>query len=503
MTAAHERTLVVKTAWSTVANACTALGNVLATVIVARALGPEGAGRTAYLLWAATTGALVVSFGLPACLQRYVAEFHGRGDDARAQRLARDLVRRIVAIAAAVVVAAVIALHAFERADALSLALLVLFASHAAAEAYRSWLLGAQRFHVAARVAAATVIVQVAGVAAGSALWGVPGAIGGYAAGLLVPAVGAARIALLPAHAAAPARELRARLRKYSGETYVALVVALAAWSQLEVVFLRPSWGDHGVAMFTTALVIARLAAHGPTLLAGGLLPHLTERAAAADAEAVRRTFAAATRILGALALPLCFGAAAVSPQLVPALYGDAFRDAVPVAIVLSVGAAVGAIASAGSALLYAMERSRYMLLSGVLGAALAATGFALVIPTGGALGAAITRSIVQAAMFALGAWYITQRLRVPLPFASLARSALAATACAAVAAIVVVAVPSAPALAAAVPAGALTYALAARALRTLHEDDARALHDATLLLPAVARPAMRAIVHFVAGNPR
>ena len=126
----------------------------------------------------------------------------------------------------------------------------------------------------------------------------------------------------------------------------------------------------------------------------------------------MRRTYASATRITAALALPLCLGTAAIAPRLVPLVYGDAFCEAIPVAVLLCCTGAVGASAAAGSALLYAMERSRFVLLSGVCGAALAVTGFALVVPHTGALGAAATRGAVQVSMVGVGTWYIARRLR-------------------------------------------------------------------------------------------
>ena len=503
MTSAHRRPLVQKTAWSTAANACTALGNVLASVLVARTLGPDGAGLTAYLTWAAATGVLIVTIGMPAALQRYVAEFHGANDDAGALQLARGLVRRIVGIALAVTIAGAVGVLLFQDGSRVALALLVLFAAHAGAEAYRSWLLGAQRFCVATQVAVATVVLQLVGVTLGSMHFGVPGAVLGYALGLLVPAVGAVRIALLPTEIRTTTDELRVRLRRYSRETYLALVVSLVAWSQLEVVFLRPTWGDHGVAMFTTGLIVARLAAHGPTLLAGGLLPHLTERATAGDVEAVRRTYGSATRILGALAMPLCFGAAAISPHLIPVLYGDAFREAIPAAVVLCTTSAIGATAAAGSALLYAMERSRFVLLSGIVGAALAVAGFALVIPAAGALGAAATRGAVQLGMVAIGTWYIARRLQVPVPLGSLGRSAVAAALCAAAATACIHTLTAPLSIGVAIVAGAAVYALAARALRTMESDDTRALSDAVALLPSILRGPCGAAIRFVTGTPR
>jgi len=450
------------------------------------------------------TCSVVAGLGLPACLQRYVAELHGRGRDAEADALARRVVRAMLGVAtaaAAAGVAAALVLASPENRPAY-VAVAALFLLQCGADAYRSYLVGMQRFSRAARISLSTTVVQIAATAAGAAAFGVRGALGGAAAALLVPAAFGVAFALRRDDAPAVDPALRTRVRAYAVDTWLAALVSLAAWSRLEVAFLEPSWGEHGVAMFTTALALATLASQAPVLLAGALLPHMAERAGAGDLDNVRRTYASATRILGALVLPMCLGAAAISPSLVPFLYGHRFADAVPAAAVLCAASAIGAIASAGSSLIYAMERSRFIFLGGVVGAAMAIAGYALVIPESGALGAAWTRSVVQAAMVALGTWYILTRLKTPVPFGSLVRSTVAASLCAAAAYVCVATVTGPLALAAAIPAGAVVYVLAARALRALEPDDVRMLGNAVALLPSFVRPPFASVVRFVAGRP-
>lgn len=504
MTAEGRRPLVEKSAWSTAASVATAGGSVATSIVIARILGPSGRGQVAYVLWLVVTCSVVASFGLPACLQRYVAELHGRGRDAEAVALARRVARTVLAIAAtaAAVGAAAALVLAPPSGRAVFLAVAGLFLLQCGADAYRSYLVGMQRFSLAARISLTTTLVQVGATAAGALAFGVWGALGGAAAALLVPAGLGAAFALRGDGGSAVDPELRTRVRAYAIDTWLAALVSLAAWSRLEVAFLEPSWGEHGVAMFTTALDLATLASQAPVLLAGALLPHMAERAGAGDLDNVRRTYASATRILGALVLPMCMGTAAIAPVLVPFLYGAKFGDAVPAAAVLCAASAIGAIASAGSSLVYAMERSRFIFLGGLVGAVMAVGGYAAVIPAAGPLGAAWTRSVVQAAMVALGTWYILTRLHTAVPFGSLVRSTIAAALCAAAAYVCVATVAGPLALAAAIPAGAVVYVLAARALRALEPDDVRMLGSAVALLPAFVRPPFAGVVRFVAGRP-
>jgi O-antigen/teichoic acid export membrane protein len=96
-------------------------------------------------------------------------------------------------------------------------------------------------------------------------------------------------------------------------------------------------------------------------------------------------------------------------------MYGRSFTPAVAPAIVTIAFSAIG-FANAGSSVLYALERTRFIALSGLLGAVLLVAAGLIVIPQAGAVGAAWSRGIVQFLMIALTAWYFLMRLHIPYP---------------------------------------------------------------------------------------
>ena len=74
-------------AYGTIAGLCTAIGSVLANVIVAHMLGVEGTGVIVFALWMAMLAAAVTDLGAQATLARYLPELTLAGRAADGDRL--------------------------------------------------------------------------------------------------------------------------------------------------------------------------------------------------------------------------------------------------------------------------------------------------------------------------------------------------------------------------------------------------------------------------------
>src|SRR5258708_36429963 len=84
--------------YGTIAGLCTAMGSVLANVIVAHTLGVEGTGVIVFALWMAMLAAAVTDLGAQATLARYLPELTLAGRAADGDRLTA-LLRSAVALA--------------------------------------------------------------------------------------------------------------------------------------------------------------------------------------------------------------------------------------------------------------------------------------------------------------------------------------------------------------------------------------------------------------------
>jgi O-antigen/teichoic acid export membrane protein len=215
-------------------------------------------------------------------------------------------------------------------------------------------------------------------------------------------AVGALLLCRRAAPAAARAAPLapaaRGRILRYAASVGALLVLDAVVWQQSEALFLRAFAPAVELGLYTVAY---QLAAQSMTLVPGSfnaaLFPALAAQVGAGDDAALARTVRRGIATLAGLALPIAaLGAVAAGPILA-LLYGEPYRAGAPVLRLVLAAGAVGAVAGGASSLLYARERQGTLLRIGVAAAAVNLALDALLIPRGGAVGAAIANGLAQA----------------------------------------------------------------------------------------------------------
>ncbi|HXC26700.1 MAG TPA: oligosaccharide flippase family protein [Stellaceae bacterium] len=475
-------------AFGSLAGLLTALSGVLASIIVAHVLGVATTGVVAFAMWVSMVSAAIADLGIQASLARYLPELTAAGRGAAAEWLA-TMLWRWLAGSCAVALAGFAGWTlwrwcsgALPTPDAVMWGLVGLACALQALTGFTfGYLRGAQRFDRLALLTVLYLACQFAGVAFGSVYFGAAGAVGGYCAGSAVPAALSFRHAL-PAGTACP--ELGARVRRYALYAWAGALSGTIVWSRAELFFLERSTDSAAIGLFTVAVTLANLASQGPMLLTAGLLPYFAENFGKGATRDLQKGYATATRVLAFLALPACFGTAAVLPVLLPLLYGGDFADAVPAATVLVLAAGVGATASVGSTLVMAMDRSDFVFASGLATALLAVIAGFTVIPAFGLMGAAWSRAAIQIAAVAMGVGFLFWRLRFQLPMYDLAKLLLAAAICGLAARATLTLMPRTVALPCAIGAGMASYAVAVRALRALHHRDADRLRTLCGVFP-------------------
>ncbi|HEU5020203.1 MAG TPA: lipopolysaccharide biosynthesis protein [Pseudolabrys sp.] len=497
-----------------VAGACTTLGGFLSSIMVARLLGVEGTGVFAFSVWLVTMAVMLSDVGVPGSLARYLPELHARREDEAAKGLTGFLLRRfLIALffvflgffgyAAWLYVAG--NWHGFDitaasyRHDPFFWSLVgVAFLAQALAGCLNGYFKGMRDFRTMARLAMLSAALQLSATFIGAVMLGIAGALIGAIAGSLVPAALIGRVIV---GGEAISGELQRRATRFAWESWGGYLVTAFAWSRMEIFFLERSWGSHAVGLFSVSLTMANLATQGPLLLTGALLPYLSHQHGAGATEKARETYAASMRIMASLIFPACLGVAAIAPVLLPALYGRAFSAAVLPAIILVSAAALSATASVAFTYLLAMERTRFVFVSGSIGAALCILAGITVIPAFGAIAAAIARAVIQTAIAGATVWYVGRRLACPPPIASLMRILAAALLCAFTARICVDLIGGVMSLCIAIPLGALVYAISIRMLNALPAGDLDRLVRAVTILPKPMPRIMGALLQLLAPS--
>jgi len=498
-----------KSLWSAIASAFVTLSSFLCSIIAARILGVSGSGEVAYVIWLMSIGSVVIDLGLSAVVARYVPEMHGRGQHREADQLAGTLVFiLVIAVVSACALAflslklGIISIEAL-RAGFGGVSLVTLLAGYISVQVLGAFTLfylrGLQDFGRLARVCGLSLVLQLICVALGSYWFGVEGAVAGYIAGQVLPAL--LSLTLLR-HAAPVDAGLRTRIWRYGAYSWAANIANAFVWARIEIFFLQRFWDSHSVGLFAAALTLTNLATQGPMLLTTAFLPLLSERYGANDTAAMQNILSAGTRLLAALVFPACFGVAAVMPVLLPLLYGPDFAPAILPAMVLVSVSGIAATTLIATNLVNALERSDFIFANSFVGALFAiALGFMLV-PRFGLMGATAARASIQAGMIVIGCWFVVRRLHYPLPWRTLGRLLVASLCSAAVAGLCVVVWPSPAALLVAVPLACVAYLVGLRILQALPTQDLAVLIAICESLPQPLQAIFNRILMFVQRTP-
>lgn len=482
------QSLAQKVGWSASASICNMSGRLLVQVMLARMLGPEGMGKIAYIVWLIEVANLLVCFGLPSTLTRYLSELHSQQKTVEAARFAQWVFVRylLLALTGSVVVAILFFYSSqYKGLEAALPVLSVLFLARGLESINHADLAGRQRFDLLARVNGVATLALAIGVGVGAYGFGVIGALYGYVGGAMVPALYSFTILRsFSFHQKVP-ENLRRRVWKFAINTWLALLVSAFVWSRMEIYFLERYWNAHEVAMFTVALTFAQMVQQVSALFSGSFMAHFSHLLGKGNQDLVQRQYESSTRLMAFMVVPMAFGGAAIMPTLLPLLFGGEFAPAVPNAMVLTATAGM-AFSTIGSSLVYAKERSDFICMCGFVGAVLSVAAGFWVVSRFGAWGAVWARMIVQSLMIVLGTWFIVKQLHFSYPFGSLGRTALAGTFCALAAWSIIHSLPyPILMLSFAVPLGAVVYAFSAKFLHVLGIEEVRQLKRATSRLPA------------------
>jgi O-antigen/teichoic acid export membrane protein len=485
------------------------LGGFLSNVLIARMLGVEASGIVAFATWAITVGVMLGDLGAPGTLARYLPDLQARKSDMAAQGLVRWLSR--LNVAAAATVACGFAGYAvwvwldrpagfgrFRDGPWFWLLIACACLGQTLAAFVYGYLKGMQRFAILAKLATVSALFQIAATFTGGTMFGVPGALTGVIAGGILPALLLRRI--LRARGSVPL-ELKRRVRRFALESWASYLVTAFAWTRMEILFLEMSWGSHAVALFAASVTLANVATQGPLLLTGGLLPHLSSQADSGSGQP-QATYAASIRLLAFLLFPACLGAAAIAPSLVPAIYGREFAGAVPSTVVLLCGAAITASCSVAFTYMLAMERTRFVFVTGGVAALCVITAGLTLIPSYGVMAAAIARTVIQTAVSIATVWYLGRHLNCPTPVSSLLRIFAAAVSCAVAAWLCIWFIPGPIGMAVAVIVGAVVYGLGVRLLKALPQGDVERLLTALTILPRSIRVPAAGTLRLIAAYP-
>lgn len=473
------------------------------SVAVARALEPEILGLYNYAIWLANSAAGTLSTGASLGMQRFAAERYGRQDYGGVRAVLRrgfrwQLYGSILLVGLGI--AATLLLEAPPMQGpvllvVLSLAPMLWRAVPAAG------LAATERFDL-------NVLPSMAGIAVNLVLvttallagWGLMGLTAALLAARTVDC--ALRFLacrkVLRSLGEADARETPDldettvdRFQGFVWRSTLLLLIDLIVWDRSEFLVLAKFRPLADLAFYSLAFNIVQQALTVPKMLSWSLTANFMVEQGR-DARRVVTLSADALRYVSLLAAPLVAGLAALAPGVMPLLYGERYREAVPVLSVIAGLAVAKGLLFPIQDLLQMNERQSFLIRFGLLMAAVNLGLDFLLIPWGGAIGAAWANGIAQglATFGMLG--YGVARLGLRPPVGGLLRILGACLPMAAAVYAVAMLLPPLPATLLGIPLGAALYLAGLRVLRVLRPADVERLSSLDRMLPGPFRARWR-----------
>lgn len=489
-----------------------ALG-MLASIVIARTLGPDDFGRYSYVVWLAGMLVVLANNGITTTTIRFVSESLGRGAAEDAARVHGWLSRRQLASSLLVALGFLALLPHFRPTGWGNDGLGLLAAATLTAGLCKAWFIfdvsvakGHGHYGIEAGTTVAMNLLSIGGVLA--LAWNRAG-LESYV--VLFALIGAGhamsgrmlrrRAALLPARGPL-APELLPRVRSHLWWT-VLLVLAWALGNKsIETWLLNRNVGAAAVGYFAIAAALTR---GGIDMLSAGLgtvlMPMMAHAYGSGGRERANAIVAAAVRCYVALGLLLAGAGALAAGPLVGLLYGDAYGEVVlPLQVMVVVGGLTLGEAAFG-ALLSTTDNQRLRVGFVVLSLLVTATLAVILVPRYGLHGAVLAHAASRLLVFSITWAGISRVLQLRMPWPQLLRLASAAAVALVPALVLDRLLPGPWAGLVAAVAYALVYLVATVAFRAWRREDAQVFTGVARRFPRLGARVGRLVGRLAGGG--
>ncbi|MBO9126085.1 MULTISPECIES: oligosaccharide flippase family protein [unclassified Rhizobium] len=476
----------------------------LSSIITARLLGPEANGIVAFSLWLVVTGASIAELGSSITMSKTLPQLQAEGFDAR-RRLGFASLLVTVMLCSTLLLLGLYALffltseqmHWAKTAPSVAYVTGALFFVQAIGSFVKFYLIGERRLTDFFKLAMGVCLLQLIGVGAGAVLYGVEGVLVGYLLGQMVFFIATIPILMTPRdRCGVPLKYLAASSIVLSAQFLIDSIFL----NRLELLFLQQFWSVEMVGFYAVGLSVANIALQLPIQMTGSLLPYYSERRHSSDDRTLPvEVFAAVTRSMAYIILPMSFGLAAISSELVRAVFGEAFARSGTVVALLALAAPSYTFMQTLSLYLLSMDRARDRLKVSLVGAAVMTLGCLAVVPFFAAEGAAMVRIGVFTIMCIIMVRQTGFGSQLSGLYVNLLKTLAASVLCAIIALGILHYINGSIGLLLAVVLGGAGYIVALKLLKAIPREDADVMLSIVEKLPGSVGKSARKAVAFIA----
>ncbi len=479
----------------------------LASIFVARVIGPQRLGYFQYLVWITNITAAIGCVGLPMTTRKYMAEWLNRGEPSVARAIYRNglFLQSVVSAGVSVGGLALVFLIGDPSQRLISVLLVMGMAPRMIA------LIPSQANNAAELMKRSTAPALIGGVLTIAITlfslwigWDLPGVAAGMLLGVSVEAILKLYDVNRRLSSVSPCPlppELKKRMLSYSGQGVVLMLLSAVVWDRSDVLILKSLNPDiQQVTFFSLAFNLTERALMIPSAFLTSLGVTMMAQVGR-DSGRLREMLVSGTKYSFLIALPLLVGMACLSRPLALLFYGHRYEPLIPVLAICALLAIPKALAAPPSALLQATENQGFLIGVGCICGALDVLLDVLLTPHYGARGAAIANGAAQTGA-AIGLWVrVHGHYRLDLRLGEFGRILLSAAAMGAVAILIPRWLPTYGGVAAAFCIAVLTWFLTLRITGAVRPEDAGRLLNMGKVLPGRLRPLFCRLVNWLSGG--
>lgn len=483
----NQQSFLNKASWNAIASILSIAGRFAAGVVVARRLGPDGAGQVAYVLWMAEFISVVFGLGMRNSVQRYSSELLGLKGESSALNFARRRYLVYVLAMCFSIYPLVLWSHSkpvFQQTPYLIALLIIVHFLRAAENITYAILSGLHRFKTMAHFRAISSVALLLSIFPFVTYWGLRGAIASYILSSLPVVLGILPVILKRNIDAVPTQyDILKRFYAYSFFAWVTMINDTIIWSRSELYLLDRYCSGTEVGYYSVALTLSVMVTQIPMMVSEAFMTHFAVLSGESNRSDINRLHDLGTRLFALVIIPCALGAAAIMPVFIPLVYGSEFSPAIQVTMIV-MGLTAVKSTSVGSMLVYGMNHAWFNALCGLVGVCIFILAGSIAVPQGGIMGAALVRVIVQLSMVLLRTAFIIYVLKISFPTIPFVKTAISALACAGAAWSVVSIWNNALSLVLAILIGVLVYAFFLKMTGAVADDEKQIFIRMTARLP-------------------
>jgi O-antigen/teichoic acid export membrane protein len=425
------------TFFNLIARTLASASRLVVSIAIARLLGPSLNGTYSLVTFTLTIVGVFTSMGLESLSTKYISEFSALNDNHAMERIFSYTVKaKFLITVGAILVLMAMSGHIEKFYSQPNLALYIIVSAVALvpdgiAVILFSAIQGMQNYKVVAIKASIVAPLQIALMV--MALMLGYGILGLVAANLVISTTDACisyyfvrrKIKFRVRFKDSMQDALWGRIFRYNWQVAIIIFLDSIVWQRSEVFFLGKLASQAETGFYSLAYNLASMTlGFLPGAFISVLFPAISELHGSNNKDEIRRIFLNATRFVMIFCIPVCLIGIAVSKPLVRLLYGEAYLPVAPVLNLLMLSTCVGLICSPASSAIYGTEKQGIILKVGLVTSALNICLDLALIPSFGAVGAALANACAQVVAVVISTHLFCTWLEISFPFRDLAKIA-------------------------------------------------------------------------------